>query len=701
MLIAALLLLLALAGRKSRALLLIGAVLFGSLVMSLRQDSMQRSVVTNFFDKSARITAQISTDPTLTAPKVRGQYFAPRNYSFRAQATEIDGYSLRIPIRAIVSSAAVKDLLPGQTIRFNADVLVSKEARVAALVIGREKIEVLSSASRWAHALGEIRAGLRQISGDGDAGGLIPGMVLGDTTKQDAPFKEAMKRSGLTHLVAVSGANFAIVSTFILWLAQFLIRSMRWRLIFTALFLASFIALVRPSPSVLRAAAMASVLLIAKGSHRATDSIPALGFAIAAVIALDPWQARDPGFALSVLATAGLLLFAPKVIAFFTRWIPKLAAEALAPPIAAIVFCAPVLLSLSGYLSPMSIVANLLAAPAVAPITILGFLAALLHPVAPWVSELFIFLIRFPAAFIAHVAHWSARFPVIHMKVIFFLIFLTLSFLIFKSKKAIALTVALILLFAWFTKWPGSDWKVANCDIGQGDASVINLGSRSAIVIDTGPDPESMDRCLSTLGIKRIRLLVITHFHADHMGGISGAVRNRKVDEVWANTTDPSIHGLPIRIVHQGDRVKINELQIDVLWPQEVDEKNSNLNNISVATLIRSGDFSLFSGGDLEPIAQSQIAGQLPRVDIYKVCHHGSAFQDPAFTRALSPAIAMISVGAGNMYGHPAPETVGALTRLGARVIRTDISGAIAIAAHSHRFRIRTSRGGLSLITFG
>jgi competence protein ComEC len=118
---------------------------------------------------------------------------------------------------------------------------------VAALLIGKGEILALSEASRWAKALDAIRDGLRKASGTGNSGALIPGMVLGDTSLQSQGFKDEMRRSGLTHLVAVSGANFAIVSTFILYLMQFLIRRIPLRLAVTALFLIAFIALVRPS----------------------------------------------------------------------------------------------------------------------------------------------------------------------------------------------------------------------------------------------------------------------------------------------------------------------------------------------------------------------------------------------------------------------------------------------------------------------
>ena len=202
-------------------------------------------------------------------------------------------------------------MLPGQEIALRAKIIKSREARVAALAIVDGPITIITPPSTWATQLAGIRQGLRDATGGGDAGALIPGMVIGDTSKQSPEFKNEMRRSGLTHLVAVSGANFAIVSAFVLYVMQFIFRKKSYRLIATALALLAFIALVRPSPSVLRAAAMAAVLLAAHGLHRGRDALPALGFAMGAVVIADPFQSREPGFALSVLATGGLLLLAP------------------------------------------------------------------------------------------------------------------------------------------------------------------------------------------------------------------------------------------------------------------------------------------------------------------------------------------------------------------------------------------------------
>lgn len=697
--------------RKARFLVFIVAILIGATAMSIRQASLENSAIAQHFDSQINFTAQVMTDPSQTST---GMY----SFTARLLAFEINDeqFTLRVPVRIIAKDHV--QFLPGQSIGATARVIKSKESRVAAMLLVDKEFKVLTVPSRWASALGAIRTGLRTHSGDGDAGALIPGMVLGDTSKQTAQFKDQMKRSGLTHLVAVSGANFAIVSSFVLWCMQFLIRRNNYRIMATAIALSCFIALVRPSPSVLRAAAMAAVLLSAQATKRKTDSLPALGFAIAAVVLGDPWQARDAGFALSVLATAGLLLFAPII----ENHLPthKKLAGALAPPIAAIVFCSPILVALSGYLSPMSILANLLAAPFVAPITIVGFIAALISPFAPQVTLLLVYLIRVPAGSIAAIAHWSSGFPVltIHNGTIGFLIVAVLvAFLwLFKKswRRSTAILVVVILSLTWVQRWPAGDWQIANCDVGQGDSMVINLHHGQGIVIDVGPDPVAENKCLRNLGITNVPLLILSHFHADHVGGLSGLVQSRKVGQVWiSNNLEPlleSTHSLfllrksKVITVQKGLVSQIAGIQFEVLWPENtirnfaaMPGEGSQINNSSIAMLVTTADWSIFTAGDLEPPAQHEILGSVRTVDIYKVCHHGSKYQDQELMSALAAQIAVISVGAKNSYGHPAPETIASLTRLGTQVLRTDLDGAIAITAKEHHLRVRKSKGAIRL----
>lgn len=687
--------------------------------MSIRQASLAHSQIARFFMQSATITAEVVTDPNKTNTG---------NYSFIARAILVNNssihYKLRVPIRVMTSKQSMSKLLPGQRFSAQGRIVASKEARVAALVVIKDEIEIQTQPSHWASALGAVRLGLRSLSGDGDAGALIPGMVLGDTSKQSPQFKNSMKRSGLTHLVAVSGANFALVSAFVLWMMQFLFTRMAFRLSATAISLIAFIALVRPSPSVLRAAAMAAVLLIAQGTKRGRDSLPALGFAIAAVVIVDPWQARDAGFALSVLATAGLLLFAPVLAEKLSLHMPEKLAQALAPPTAAIVFCSPIIVALSGYLAPMSVIANLLAAPFVAPITIVGFISSLFSPFAPLLSSALIWLIRFPAGAIALIAHWASSFPVLTLRTgkIGFLIvacFTLLAWLFKKWFKYITIFTLIVLIsITWLQRWPGGDWQIANCDIGQGDSMVLNLGNHQGLVIDVGPDAVAEDRCLKALGIKEIPLLILSHFHADHVAGLPGALNKRTVGQVWVSVNSAplvesamahvALEGVEIIKAVRGMSSRVGPLTIKVLWPtlsatsfEEMPGEGSQINNSSIATLITSNEFSIFAGGDLEPPVQQILVKDVTPVDIYKVCHHGSRYQDLAFMAALHPRISVISVGVGNTYGHPAVQTLEALTRLGSEVVRTDIDGAIAVQVRKHQFTIRKAKGRFNLIRWG
>lgn len=646
------------------------ALLIGSGVMSLRLAALGNSTIQNYQGSTTEVVLQLSTDPVRVKPKVFGDNFAPTSFSFLGQALLVDQkHRMRIPVRIIAATKSVKGLLPGQKIVVQAKVVKSKERRVAALLIVGKKVTVISEASEWARLLAHIRQGLRVASGTGDAGALIPGMVIGDTSKQSEEFKNEMRRSGLTHLVAVSGANFAIVSAFVLWGMQFIFRRTNYRLFATAVALAAFIALVRPSPSVLRAAAMAAVLLAAHASRRGRDSLPALGFAIAAVVLLDPFQARDPGFALSVLATAGLLLLAPRIK-------PTI----LAAPIAAMVFCSPIIIALSGYISPMSVLANVLAAPAVTPITIVGFIAALIAPITPFGAQLLVSLIKPFAFWITAIAEWTARFPVFTLRTGlygFIAALILIALLVWGRRKAAASLLVIILAFTWLQRFPAGDWQIANCDIGQGDALVLNLQNKRAIVIDVGPDPELIDRCLHQLGIKEIPLLILTHPHADHVGGLSGAKKRRTIGQTWYGN------------MYAGTTAQIGEFHITVHWP---DGDGYSPNNSSIATTIRSKDFTLFAAGDLEPLAQERLVGKIGEVDIYKVSHHGSRYQDFQLLTELSPQLAIISVGAENTFGHPAPEVLSALELAGARVLRTDRDGAVAVHAAEHRLTVQRTK---------
>ena len=395
----------------------------------------------------------------------------------------------------------------------------------------------------------------------------------------------------------------------------------------------------------------------------------------------------------------------PKLVELLSaklRW--RVVAEAVAIPISATLFCTPVIVALSGQLSLITILANVLASPVIAPITVIGFISAILASITPFIATILISITLPLAKWIVWLCNTGSNFPVLQFSsFIFFIFILTLFGAVVIRKNWIALLIVASLILAQLTysrvTWPGSNWRVTNCDVGQGDALVINLGANRAVVIDVGPDPTLIDRCLSRLNITQISLLVLTHFHADHVGGLSGALNKRVVKQVWiSNNHQPEgaylrtmamLKGVFLQEVKNGDLFQVADAKISVLWPEAITQSfttlpgdGSAINNSSIALQIQLPDLSIFAAGDLEPPVQEIITSNplLQKVDIYKLCHHGSMYQYFPMLDRISPSVALISVGKDNSYGHPAPETIGEFMRRRIKVVRTDESGGIAVA---------------------
>ena len=714
------------------ALILIAALLTGSAGSAIRQIGLTH----NFLAKSlvnkpsVEIIGTLKTDPTWSKPKVIGSRFRSKSMTALASVSSvsIDGEVklIRLPVR--ITSSKYIDLIPGEKFAVKGVAFPTAERRVAALIAATGDFERLSQANYLQRISGKIRDSFRETakSVGGSGGALIPGLVIGDTSLEEPNFVVEMRRVGLSHLTAVSGANFAIIAAFLLWLSQWVFKRVRSRLILTSLVLVGFIFLVRPSPSVLRASVMCAVILIAKARGVKADSVPSLGLAISFLILMDPFQAIDPGFALSVAATAGILLLAPRLEIWFTeRFGHEKLAQVIAIPLAATFMCTPIILAISGLFSLVSIPANVLAGPVVAPITIIGFIAALLSPIIPSVSYILLVAIKPLAQFIVFISNTASELPVLMLpKSYLGAVIAILVIALIKFKKWLALFLLLIiatLIIALPGRWPGSNWAVANCNVGQGDGLAINLGNNEALVIDVGPDSILMDECLSDLGVKRIPLLVLSHFHADHVHGLDGALGGRDIANVWVSNLDQPkserdtafllLGNTPIHQATAGETIEFKSargpVKIEVLWPTKSQSNfealpgdGSAINNSSVALLITVGKLRIFSAGDLEPQAQEALLAltKIDPIDIYKVSHHGSSFQFLPLMSALHPKIALISVGAENSYGHPAPSTVNALEVLGAKTLRTDQDGAISV---DEALKIRTKRNDWWNISWG
>ncbi|MGW6267930.1 ComEC/Rec2 family competence protein [Streptomyces sp. NPDC055060] len=721
----------------------------------------------------AEVELEVTSDPRLTRPRVDGAHAVPPSVMVDAEivrVTSADGRTsatTRTPVLVFAGSheggpsvdsvgsvdsvdpadpvgpwskARWLALLPSTRLRVQASLAppLPRGDRVAAVlrVSGEPAPRVIEQPSGPQRLAGRLRGGLREAT-EGlppDSRALLPGLVVGDTSRVPPELEEAFRATDLTHLLAVSGANLTIVLALLIGppgvaqraerrgVAPRLGMSLRVTALLGGVLTLGFVVVCRPDPSVLRAAACGLIALLAIGTGRRRSLIPALAAAVLLLVLYDPWLSRSPGFLLSVLATGALLTLAPRwSAALRRRRVPPRLAEALAAAAAAQAVCAPVVAVMAARVSLVAVPCNLLAEVAVAPATVLGFATLAVAPWAMPVAEALAWCASWPTGWIADIARTGAALPGSGVDWPGgwrggLLLALATAGVVLVGRRLVRHpwlcgACALLLLLAVvqpppltrvIAGWPPPGWRFAMCDVGQGDATVLAAGEGAGVVVDAGPDPVLVDRCLRSLGVTRVPLVLLTHFHADHVAGLPGVLRGRSVGAIQTTgyqepfgqaqfvRAQAAAHRVPVSRAVAGERRRAGAGALDwqVLWPGAGGlgrgPAPEGPNDASVTLLVRAGGVSLLLLGDLEPPAQRALARTpavvaLPPVDVLKVAHHGSAYQDPGLLRRAAPRLALISCGRDNSYGHPAPRTVAALRAGGAEVLRTDTDGAIAV----------------------
>ena len=606
---------------------------------------------------------------------------------------------------------------------------------VAAMLSTRSPPRAVDEPPWWLRAAERVRAGLRESVADEpeDVRGLVPALVMGDVSGVSADLNADFRTTGLTHLSAVSGTNLTLLLAFVLPLARGIGVRARGLTVVGVLTVVVFVVLARPQPSVLRAAAMGLIALAAMtsggGQRRAVRS---LSVAVIVLLLLDTSLARSAGFALSVLATAGIVLLGPGWRDALARWLPGWLAEAISCPLAAQLACTPIVAWLSGQVSLVAVAANLLAGPTVGPATILGFVAAGVALVSTGLAQFVGWIAGWPARWIILVAREGADLPgaanawpatVVGVAVLTLLCVALIVGLHRVLARPIAMVVAVVVLAVVVLRpvgsfgWPPGDWVFVVCDVGQGDGLVLRAGDGTAVVVDTGPDPAAMDRCLKELGVKYIPVVVLSHFHADHVGGLGGVLNGRKVDEIevtpyfspraeYARVVELAAqHRVEVRTVAFQEQRAVGQVSWTTLWPAKVPalpppgtssatstDEGSPENNASIAMMVQVAGLRILLTGDLEPESQRAVlaTGVDLHADVLKVPHHGSAQQDPAFIAAANARLAVISAGRDNDYGHPAPRTLDLLSHDTIRTATTNVSGTLVITNTNNRLSLTT-----------
>jgi competence protein ComEC len=486
-----------------------------------------------------------------------------------------------------------------------------------------------------------------------------------------------------------------------------------------------FVALCRTEPSVLRAAAMGLVTLAALGSGSRAAGVRNLAVASMILLLVDPFLSRSIGFALSVLACAGIVWWARRWSVIMNRWLPLIIAESIAVPLAAQLATTPVVAAVSEQVSVAGLAANALAGPFVGPATVLGFaaagtsllsgaLAAVFGCGAAWSAQVIIWIATIGSQLPGSEWHLPVRAAtLVWLAISSLLVGLSLAHVLARPWLFLLLAGVMIICLGAVPRqpgWPPRDWVLVACDVGQGDGLVVRTGRDSAIVVDSGPAPEVMEGCLDRLRIKRVPLLIITHFHADHVAGLVGVLRHRRVGQLWLSPLAPATpltaivrsqavqQGIPMNAPLRGTRASVGEAELRVLGPVDHvapdQDESSKQNDSSLVIMVELVGLRVLLTGDVEPPGQQAILGSGAdlRADILKIPHHGSAQQDPAFFAATHARLAIASAGAHNDYGHPAPRTVQLARSLGMTLLRTDQNGSVAVRLTGDRLAAVTQR---------
>jgi competence protein ComEC len=689
----------------------------------VRAEAVHANAVQILARQHATVAARVvvTSDPVL-----RSGRFEPY-VVFRARTETVTGRGLRHRIRApvlVIADERWHHLTPGSRVHLSGRLDVADTRDLAGVLSSRGPPDVVSRPGPWLRAADHLRSSIRDSVAHQPVGprALVPALVDGDDGGMPDELSEAFRTSGLTHLLAVSGTNLTLVVGCLLLLARWMRVRARGLVAVGALGVVGFVLLARTEPSVVRAAAMGTVGLVGMGHHGRRRGTRALGAAVLLLLLFDPWLALSLGFALSALATAGILWLAPGWRDRLMRWMPRWLAEAVAVPLAAQIACTPLVAAISGQVSLVAVVANLLAAPAVGPATVLGLAGGVTGLFSDLVGRLVATPAAWCASWIIAVAVRCADLPVAAvgwsadpvgvavLTVICVLLALFVGALLARRTTTLALGAVMVVVLVVPVPrpgWPPADWVLVACDVGQGDGLVLNAGGGRGVVVDAGPEPAPMDRCLDRLGVDRVPLVVLTHFHADHVGGLQGVLSGRRVDAIEVTSLDDPASGVrlvqalaararvPVQRAAYGESRQLGPLTWQVVAPSRPPSPDSDSppNDASLVLLVETRGIRLLLMGDEEETSQSQLLRETGglRADVLKVAHHGSARQDPDLVRGLGARLALISVGEGNDYGHPAPSLLALLHDAGLRVMRTDRDGDVAVVV-DHGLRVAHSR---------
>jgi len=524
----------------------------------------------------------------------------------------------------------------------------------------------------WVAGNGARSRVLERLEGRGPVEALLAGFLVGETRGVPDADMEALRRAGLAHLVAVSGSNVSLFLTLTVIALGPLGAGPRRRAVFGLVALAVLVVATRWEPSVIRASIMAALLLGGRLFGWALRTLTALAVTVALVVVISGELSTDVGFAMSVLATFGVVAGA------------RLRPERLPRPVSTLVGAtcgaqlavAPVVLSAFGTMPLLAPITNLVAIPIVSAASASGAVGVALG-VDPLID-----LAAAGARLVLAVARLAADWPQVGWAGLAVAVAAVAS-LLTRWRPQVSVVLAAAVAWSMVGTTAGLPRPGAVIlDVGQGDAILVASGGGRTMLVDGGPDPAALDRKLAAYGVHRLDLVVLSHVHADHAAGLEAVLGRREVGEVWLpsqpHETPTSTRiaeivgrlGIPSRSAPVGETLTFDDLALEVLGPIR---RYASPNDQSVVLRVHGPNgVRLLLTGDIETHAQADLVGL--DAEVLKVPHQGAATSDLEWLASVGARLAVVSVGP-NDFGHPSADVVAALEAAGAVVHRTDQNG--------------------------
>ncbi len=576
-----------------------------------------------------------------------------------------------------------------------------------------------------ARARSWAREALRRFVPAGQEESLVRAMVLGDRAGLDDHTAEAFRVSGTYHVLALSGAQVALVVGLLVAVARRLEASPTLQAVLGGGAAVLYAAFVGGDIPVVRASFMAAVLLAGRALDLDADLANLLGLAALVLLVHRPSNVTDVGFQLSFGATLGLLLLTPPLAAGLPR-LPLGAERALCASLGAQLALLPLLATHFHRLAPLGLLLNLVAVPLASAVLLAGFLVLVCAALLPalggpagnlaWVaahallqsSELgLVSPILDPRMPAPSLLAWCAQ--------LFGLVLLS------RGRRSLGLGLCLVALFLMVIG-PGprgvdGRLHVTVLDVGQGDALVVRSPRGRVLVVDAGAALEGgfdlgesvVAPFLWSFGLTRIDTLVLTHAHPDHVGGAPFLLRAFQVGETWegpAPLKDPRYRRLDAslreaggsrRSVSRGVATDWDGVRVRVLGPPAPAHPPSRVrNDDSVVLALEYGSVRVLLTGDIEGAGEEALESSA--AEVLKVPHHGSrSSSHEPFVAAVSPRVAIVSAGRHNPFGHPHLEVVERYRRRGALFLRTDRDGAVTVSTDGERAWVSTFGSAFSV----